>query len=54
MDVPGIEIRAIRKMSGEYGFSEVLFNDVTKKQRGSNPRLTLETDFGSKGVCPGH
>ncbi len=54
MDALGIETRSIRKMSGEYGFSEVLFNDVAKKQRRSNPRLTLETDFGTKGVCPGH
>jgi hypothetical protein len=54
MDAPGIETRSIRKMSGEYGFTEVLFNDVAKKQRRSNPSLTLETDFGTKGVCPGH
>jgi alkylation response protein AidB-like acyl-CoA dehydrogenase len=28
MDVPGIEVLPIRKMTGEYGFAEVLFDDA--------------------------
>jgi len=28
MNLPGIEIRRIRKMTGEYGFSEVIFDNV--------------------------
>jgi alkylation response protein AidB-like acyl-CoA dehydrogenase len=28
MDVPGIEVRPIRKMTGEFGFAQVFFNDA--------------------------
>jgi len=28
MDVPGVEVNRIRKMTGEYGFNEVLFRDA--------------------------